>query len=157
MRGPADAAVTIVEYGDFECPYCGRMHGVLQEVLDRHPDVRLVFRHFPLRGLHPMAVPAALTSEAAADAGRFWEMFDLLYDNQRFLGVADLERYAGELGVYAWSDPQEHSARIAADEASGLASGVRGTPTLFINGVRHQGGLDLASIHAAVEEARVSP
>ncbi|WP_327090572.1 Na+/H+ antiporter NhaA [Nonomuraea sp. NBC_01738] len=157
VRGPADAAVTIVEYGDFECPYCGRMHGVLQEVLDRHPDVRLVFRHFPLRGLHPMAVPAALTSEAAADAGRFWEMFDLLYDNQRFLGVADLERYAGELGVYAWSDPQEHSARIAADEASGLASGVRGTPTLFINGVRHQGGLDLASIHAAVEEARVSP
>ncbi|MEV0820772.1 Na+/H+ antiporter NhaA [Nonomuraea rubra] len=156
VRGPANARVTIVEYGDFECPYCGRLHPILEEILRRNPDVRLVFRHFPLRTLHPRAASAALVAEAAADEGRFWEMHDILYDNQRFLTDADLEHYAAELGVVPWSDVAGHVARIGVDEASGRDSGVRGTPTLFVNGVRYEGGHDLDSITRAVEETRES-
>ncbi|WP_157246482.1 Na+/H+ antiporter NhaA [Nonomuraea typhae] len=157
VRGPDDAAVTIVQYGDFECPYCGRLHGALRELLDRSPDVRLVFRHFPLRTMHPRAVAAALVAEAAADAGRFWEMHDILYDNQRYLTDEDLGHYAAELDVQPWKDVPRHRRRIAADERSGHDSGVRGTPTLFVNGVRYQGALDPASIARAVEDARISP
>lgn len=153
IKGPVDAGVTIVQYGDFECPYCGRLHGVVAELLERYPSARFVFRHFPLREMHPHAVAAALVSEAAADRGRFWEMHDILYDNQRFLNDADLTHYADELQVEAWVDVPRHMRRIAADQEGGLASGVRGTPTLFINGVRHQGGLDLASLDRAVRDA----
>ncbi|NJP97153.1 Na+/H+ antiporter NhaA [Nonomuraea sp. FMUSA5-5] len=156
VRGPADARVTLVEYGDFECPYCGRLHPILEEVLRKNPDVRLVFRHFPLRTLHPRANAAAIVAEAAADRGRFWEMHDILYDNQRFLTDADLEHYAAELDVDPWSDVSRHAARIAVDETSGRDSGVRGTPTLFVNGVRYEGGHDLDSITRAVEESRES-
>ncbi|WP_336216488.1 Na+/H+ antiporter NhaA [Nonomuraea sp. LPB2021202275-12-8] len=157
VRGPKKAAVTIVEYGDFECPYCGRLHPVLQTLLQRHKDLRVVFRHFPLRTLHPRAMPAALAAQAAAEAGRFWEMHDTLFDNQRFLTDEDLARYAAELDVDLWSDLRGRTERIARDEASGRASGVRGTPTLFINGVRYQGGLDLNSISRAVDQSRPSP
>ncbi|MBF8187758.1 Na+/H+ antiporter NhaA [Nonomuraea sp. K274] len=157
VRGPADAKVTIVEYGDFECPYCGRLHPILEELRRTHPDVRLVFRHFPLRTLHPRAASAAIVSEAAADEGRFWEMHTMLFDNQRFLTDADLEHYAAELAVEPWSDVPAHVARIARDEESGHASGVRGTPTIFMNGVRYQGPLNRDSISGAVEELRESP
>jgi protein-disulfide isomerase len=157
VRGPENARVTIVEYGDFECPYCGRIHPILEELRKKHRDVRVVFRHFPLRTLHPRAAPAAIVSEAAADRGRFWEMHDILYDNQRFLTDADLEHYAAELNVDPWSDVAGHVSRVALDEASGRDSGVRGTPTLFLNGVRYQGPLDLNSISRAVEELRESP
>lgn len=153
IRGRADAAMTIVQYGDFECPYCGRLRGVMDELLERHPDVRFVFRHFPLREMHPHAVAAALVAEAAADRGRFWEMHDILYDNQRFLTDADLTHYADELQVEAWADVPRHLRRIAADQEGGRAGGVRGTPTLFFNGVRHQGGLDLGSLDRALRES----
>ncbi|NUW30547.1 Na+/H+ antiporter NhaA [Nonomuraea sp. SMC257] len=156
VRGPADAKVTIVEYGDFECPYCGRLEPILDELLRKHPDVRLVFRHFPLRTLHPRAMAAALVSEAAAGKGRFWEMHDVLFANQRFLTDADLGRYAAELDVEPFPDVPAQAARIARDEESGRAGGVRGTPTLFVNGVRYQGGLDLVSITRAVEEQEQS-
>jgi NhaA family Na+:H+ antiporter len=157
VRGPADAKVTIVEYGDFECPYCGRLHPVLEELRKKNPDLRIVFRHFPIRTLHPRANAAAIVAEAAADRGRFWEMHDILYDNQRFLTDADLEHYAAELDVDPWEDVAGHASRIALDEASGRDSGVRGTPTIFLNGRRHQGGLDLNSISRAVEQLRRSP
>jgi Na+/H+ antiporter NhaA len=157
VRGPADAKVTIVEYGDFECPYCGRLHPVLEELRKKNPDLRIVFRHFPIRTLHPRANAAAIVAEAAADRGRFWEMHDILYDNQRFLTDADLEHYAAELDVDPWEDVAGHASRIALDEASGRDSGVRGTPTIFLNGRRHQGGLDLNSISRALEELRRSP
>ncbi|MFG1683918.1 Na+/H+ antiporter NhaA [Nonomuraea sp. NPDC049269] len=156
VRGPADAPVTIVEYGDFECPYCGRLHPILDELLQKNSDVRLVFRHFPLRTIHPRAYPAALLAEAAAKEGRFWEMHDTLYDNQRFLTDTDLARYADELDVEPWSDIPAQAAPITRDEESGRASGVRGTPTLFLNGVRYQGDMDLRSITKAVESARQS-
>lgn len=156
VRGPANARVTIVEYGDFECPYCGRLHPILEEIRRKNPDVRLVFRHYPVRSLHPRATSAAIVAEAAADQGRFWEMHDILYDNQRFLTDADLNHYAAELDVTPWSDVPRHSSRIAADEASGRESGVRGTPTLFLNGIRYEGRHDLGSITRAVEELRQS-
>ncbi|MEQ4720101.1 Na+/H+ antiporter NhaA [Nonomuraea sp. B19D2] len=157
VRGPADAAVTIVEYGDFECPYCGRLHPILEELRTKNPDMRLVFRHYPLPTLHPRATAAAIVSEAAADRGRFWEMHDILFDNQRFLTDADLEHYAAELDVSPWADVSDHTARIARHQESGRDSGVRGTPTLFLNGVRYQGPLDLTSISRAVEDLRESP
>ncbi|MFI9844479.1 Na+/H+ antiporter NhaA [Nonomuraea sp. NPDC051941] len=157
VRGPEDAKITIVEYGDFECPYCGRLHPVLEEILRKNPDVRMVFRHYPIRTLHPRAASAAIVSEAAADQGRFWEMHDILYDNQRFLTDADLEHYAAELGIDPWSDVPGHAARIALHEESGRDGGVRGTPTLFLNGVRHQGGLDEGSISRALDDLRESP
>ncbi|WP_344874269.1 DsbA family protein [Nonomuraea antimicrobica] len=148
--------MTIVEYGDFECPYCGRLHPILEELRRANPDVRLVFRHFPLRTLHPRAASAAIVSEAAADHGRFCEMHDILYDNQRFLTHEDLEHYAAELGIAPWPDVARHVARIAVDEESGRDSGVRGTPTLFLNGHRYEGGHDLASITRAVAELRAA-
>jgi protein-disulfide isomerase len=148
--------MTIVEYGDFECPYCGRLHPILDELLEKNSDVRLVFRHFPLRTIHPRAFPAALVAEAAAREGRFWEMHDTLYDNQRFLTDTDLARYADELDVEPWPDISEQAAPVTRDEESGRASGVRGTPTLFLNGVRYQGDMDLRSITKAVESARQS-
>ncbi|TDD44877.1 Na+/H+ antiporter NhaA [Nonomuraea terrae] len=157
VRGPAKARVTIVEYADFECPYCGRLHPILEEIIRKNPDVRLVFRHFPLRTLHPRAAPAAIVAEAAADADRFWEMHDVLYDNQRFLTDADLEHFAAELAVDPWGDVPRHVERVALDETSGRESGVRGTPTLFLNGRRYQGALDLDSISRALEEIRESP
>ncbi|MEV6040834.1 Na+/H+ antiporter NhaA [Nonomuraea sp. NPDC052116] len=157
VRGPEDAKITIVEYGDFECPYCGRLHPVLEEILRKNPDVRMVFRHYPIRTLHPRATSAAIVSEAAADQGRFWEMHDILYDNQRFLTDADLEHYAAELGIDPWSDVPGHAARIALHEESGRDSGVRGTPTLFLNGVRYQGRLDEGSISRALDDLRESP
>jgi len=157
VRGPADAAVTVVKYGDFECPYCGRLHPILEQLRERNPDVRFVFRHFPLRDMHPRAVPAALVAEAAAQQGRFWEMHDLLYAHQRELGDEDLARYAAELGVDLTVPIAPRSARIARDERSGRASGVRGTPTLFINGVRYSGKLDLAAIGEAIQQARPAP
>ncbi|MFI7224194.1 Na+/H+ antiporter NhaA [Nonomuraea angiospora] len=157
VRGPEDAKITIVEYGDFECPYCGRLHPVLEEIRRKNPDVRMVFRHYPIRTLHPRAASAAIVSEAAADRGRFWEMHDILYDNQRFLTDADLEHYAAELDVDPWSDVPGHAARIALHEESGRDSGVRGTPTLFLNGVRYQGGLDEGSISRALDDLRKSP
>ncbi|MEV4223867.1 Na+/H+ antiporter NhaA [Nonomuraea sp. NPDC049725] len=157
VLGPPDAPVTIVEYGDFECPYCGRLHPVLQELRRRHPDLRIVFRHYPLRTVHPRAVAAALASEGAARGGRFWEMHDLLFRNQRHLTDEDLARYAAGLGVEPWPDVPAQSARVARDEASGHAGGVRGTPTLFVNGLRHQGDFDLESLSEAVDLARPTP
>ncbi|MFI7130384.1 Na+/H+ antiporter NhaA [Nonomuraea sp. NPDC050153] len=157
VRGPEAAKVTIVEYGDFECPYCGRLHPILEEIRQKNPDVRLVFRHYPIRTLHPRAASAAIVSEAAADQGRFWEMHDILYDNQRFLTDADLEHYAAELGIDPWSDVPGHAARIALNEESGRDSGVRGTPTLFLNGVRYQGPLNEGSIGKAVDDLLESP
>ncbi|GAA4535529.1 Na+/H+ antiporter NhaA [Nonomuraea ferruginea] len=154
VRGPADAAVTVVEYGDFECPYCGRLHPILEELRRRRPDVRFVFRHYPLRDMHPRALAAALVAEAAARDGRFWEMHDKLYAAQRALADADLARYAAELKVDLSAPIAARAARIERDERSGRESGVRGTPTLFINGVRYRGRLDLAPIIEAVEKAR---
>ncbi|MFB9531042.1 Na+/H+ antiporter NhaA [Nonomuraea roseola] len=156
-RGPEDAAVTLVEYGDFECPYCGRLYEILERLRERRPDVRMVFRHFPLREMHPRSLPAALAAEAAGEAGRFWEMHDVLYRNQDRLGDAELERYAADLGVRPWIGRDEHLRRIEEDESSGLDSGVRGTPTLFVNGARYTGPLTLEALTRALRDSTPMP
>jgi Na+/H+ antiporter NhaA len=159
IRGRPDAHVTLVEYGDFECPYCGQAEPVVRELLADYGDVRYVWRHLPLTDVHPHAQLAAEASEAAAEQGAFWEMHDLLFDHQDALRRPDLERYARELGldVDRFADAlrtHEYAARVADDVDSADLSGVSGTPTFFINGRRHYGAYDIGSLTAAVHAAK---
>ncbi len=159
IRGPHDAPVTLVEYGDFECPYCGQAEPVVRQLLADFGDVRYVWRHLPLRDVHPQAQLAAEAAEAASDQGAFWEMHDLLLERQDALKPADLVRYAEELGldVERFTDElrrHEHEPRVADDVESADLSGVRGTPTFFVNGLRHHGAYDLDALTEAVRLAR---
>ena len=159
IRGPADAPVTVLEYGDFECPFCGQAEPVVRELLREHGDVGYVWRHLPLNDVHPNAQLAAEAAEAAAEQGAFWEMHDLLLDRQDALGFRDLLGYARELGldVERFEDDlrtRTGSARIAQDVDSADLSAVSGTPTFFINGLRHYGAYDIATLSAAVKAAR---
>ncbi|XVQ14893.1 Na+/H+ antiporter NhaA [Spirillospora sp. CA-255316] len=154
LLGPADAPVTLIEYGDFECPYCGRAEEAIRQVRERYGDrLRFVFRHFPLREVHPHAVSAAVVAEAAADQGRFWEMHDVLFANQLALTDIDLTAYGERLGVNAWADLDHHRARVNSDREGGERSGVAGTPTFFVNGRRHEGPHDAAGLSAAIDAA----
>ncbi|MEA2311308.1 MAG: hypothetical protein QOE28_1276 [Solirubrobacteraceae bacterium] len=159
-RGSADASVTLVEYGDFECPYCGQAEVVVRELFEAcDENLRYVFRHLPLSDVHPHAQLAAEAAEAAGAQGRFWPMHDLLLAHQDALSARDLHRYADELGLDLdrfSSDLRQrrHAARVSADVASADASGVSGTPTFFINGRRHHGVYDVATLTRAVAAAR---
>ncbi len=161
-RGPKDAPVTLVKYGDYECPYCGQAHPDLKKLQERAGEqVRFVFRHFPLDSVHPRARRAAQAAEAAAAQGRFWKMHDLLYENQGELGEEDLMRYAAELGLDLQQFEKDlvndhHAWRIEEDRLGGNRAGVKGTPTFFVNGVRYTGPIDLDRLLAAVEEAASS-
>jgi diadenylate cyclase len=158
-RGPKDAPVTLVQYGDYECPYCGQAHPVLKELEERADErLRFVFRHFPLDSVHPHARRAAQAAEAAAAQDRFWEMHDLLYESQGELGEEDLMRYAAELGLDLRRFEKDlandhHAWRIEENRLGGNHAGVEGTPTFFVNGVRYTGPIDLDGLLAAVEEA----
>jgi Na+/H+ antiporter NhaA len=158
-RGPEDAPVTLVEYGDFECPYCGQAERIVRELLADFGDLRYVWRHLPLNDVHPHAQLAAEASEAAASQGRFWDMYDTLLSHQDALTVRDLFRYADELGLDG-ERFREHlrrrkaTPRIAEDVESADASGVSGTPTFFINDRRHYGAYDAATLSTAVRAAR---
>ena len=159
VRGPDRAPVTLVEYGDFECPYCGRAEPVVRELLADYGDLRYVWRHLPLTDVHPHALLAAEGAEAAALQGSFWEMHDQLLDRQDALTAKDLIRYAAELGLDAerfTRDLRDHAgeAKIAADVDSADLSGVSGTPTFFINGRRHHGAYDISTLSDAVRAAR---
>ncbi|MBO2464743.1 Na+/H+ antiporter NhaA [Actinomadura violacea] len=159
VRGPERAPVTVVEYGDFECPYCGQAEPVIRELLAGQGDVRYVWRHLPLTDVHPQARLAAQAAEAAAEQDAFWDMHDLLFRHQDALQPKDLVRYAGDLGldVPRFRDDLRRSAgsaRIAEDVDSADLSGVSGTPTFFVNGRRHQGAYDLESLQYAVRIAR---
>jgi protein-disulfide isomerase len=158
LRGRRDAPVTIVEYADVECPYCGRVEPVLSELLAQRDDVRLVYRHFPLVEVHPHAYSAALALEAAAESGRFWELHDLLLADQERLGRRRLAECAEQLGLAPESllrpASERYDQRVRDDFDSGVASGVEGTPALFVDGVRFEGGPSLARVTAAVERAR---
>jgi Na+/H+ antiporter NhaA len=159
IRGPHDATVTVVEYGDFECPYCGRAEPALRNVLGDDADVRFVWRHLPLTDVHPRAQLAAQAAEAAGAQGSFWEMHDLLLAHQDHLLKPDLLAYAEQLGL----DPRKfqthlssrgHLARIAQDVESADLSGVSGTPTFFVNGRRQYGAFDHVALTASVAAAR---
>jgi Na+/H+ antiporter NhaA len=160
VRGPDDAPVTLVEYGDFECPYCGQAEQVIRELLASFgDDVRYVWRHLPLNDVHPEAQLAAEASEAAAAQGRFWEMFEKLLGHQDALAPDDLVRYAGELGLDADRVARElgervHAPRVTEDVRSADESGVSGTPTFFINGRRHYGVYDIDTLSDAVRAAK---
>ena len=157
--GPATAPVTLVEYGDFECPFCGRAYPELKQVLRRvGGTVRFVFRHFPLSEEHPHAQHAAEVAEAAAAQGKFWEMHDLLYQRQAALADEDLVRYARELGldverVRRELDAHVHAPRVKQDVVGGIASGVTGTPRFFINGRPHEEPGDAKTLAAALRRA----
>jgi Na+/H+ antiporter NhaA len=158
IRGPLDAPVTVVEYGDFECPYCGRAEPAVRELLSDFGDVRYVWRHLPLTDVHPHAQLTAEASEAAADQGAFWEMHDLLLEHQDALRPPDLISYAERLGLDVarfTEDLQEHvgANRIAQDVEGADLSGVAGTPTFFVNGRRHHGAYDLGALSQAVRAA----
>ena len=159
-RGPEDAPVTLLEYGDYECPYCGQAEVVIRELLESFgDDLRYVWRHLPLNDVHPDAQMAAEAAEAAADQGAFWEMHDKLLQHQAELAPPDLNRFAEELGLDVerfWDELRRrvHDPRLAEDVASADASGVAGTPTFFINGRRHQGPYDIATLTEAVRAAR---
>jgi Na+/H+ antiporter NhaA len=159
IRGPIEAPVTVVEYGDFECPYCGQAEPFVRELLREMGDVRYAWRHLPLNDVHPQAQLAAEAAEAAAEQDAFWEMHDLLLDHQDALLPADLIGYAEQLGLdieFFSSQLREHAGanRVAEDVNSADLSGVSGTPTFFINGRRHYGAYDTATLAAAVRAAR---
>jgi protein-disulfide isomerase len=158
IRGPIDAPVTVVEYGDFECPYCGQAEPFVRELLRDFSDVRYVWRHLPLNDVHPRAQLAAEAAEAAAAQGAFWEMHDVLLEHQGALAPSDLVGYAEQLGLDLERFRHELSenagaGRIADDIDSADLSGVSGTPTFFINGRRHYGAYDTAALSAAVQAA----
>jgi protein-disulfide isomerase len=162
IQGPADAPVTLLEYGDYECPYCGAAYPIVKEVQARMGHrLRFVFRNFPISTSHPHAEQAAEAAEAAAAQGRFWEMHDLLYENQRRLGDQDLRGYAGTLGLDVETFDEElaehvYAARVREDFMSGVRSGVNGTPAFYINGARHDDSYDIETLHAALEQAAAS-
>jgi protein-disulfide isomerase len=158
LRGPEKAPVTVVEYGDFECPYCGQAEPAVRELLRDFGDVRYVWRHLPLRDVHPEAELAAEAAEAAARQGAFWEMHDRLFDHQDALSARDLIGHAAALGLdterFA-ADLRKHVgvAHVNQDVDSADLSGVSGTPTFFINGKRHYGAYDIESLSRAVKLA----
>ncbi len=159
VRGPGEAVVTLVEYGDLECPYCGRAESVIRELLSDFGDLRYVWRHLPLNDVHPNAQLAAEASEAAADQGKFWEMHDTLLAHQENLSLKAILGYAHELELDIDSF-REHlrkrkgAPRISEDVESADESGVSGTPTFFINGHRHQDAYDVDTLSKAVRLAR---
>ena len=161
VQGPPDAPATLIEYGDYECPYCGLAHRIVKEV-QRHLGLglRVAYRHFPLFELHPHALAAAEAAEAAGAQGKFWEMHDVLFESQQALAPPDLVRYAEDVGLDMKRFVNELAAHIHEktmwdDFIGGVRSGVSGTPTFFTDGVRHVGPWDADSlIEALSAEAR---
>lgn len=152
VYGAADAPTTITEYGDFECPYCGAAKPVLRKLIDGSGGaVRLVYRHFPVFAKHPFALTAALAAEASGD--KFWPMHDLLFAHQDRLTDADLAVYAKTAGVegeVTGDAAQAHREAVEADYNAGIEAGVRGTPTLFVNGRLYQGRVELDALRGAL-------
>lgn len=159
-RGPADAPVTLVVYGDFECPFCGALHSTVAQLRDQFGDaLRVVFRHFPMGTMHPHARSAAKAAEAAAlqDRAAFWELHDLMYANQGALTDSDLVGYAERIGLdverfRADFGSEEVDQRIQEDFISGARSGVNGTPTIFVEGERYDGPHTVQMLGAAIAQ-----
>lgn len=159
IRGSASAPVTLVEYGDYQCPYCGMANPIVDEIRRELGDgLRFVFRNFPLTEVHPHAEHAAEIAEAAGAHHKFWEMHDILYAHQDALDDHHLAEYAASLGLPASEvsralGQHAYSDRVREDFMSGVRSGVNGTPTFFINGVRHDGSFERDTLLAAIAEA----
>ena len=157
VLGPSNAPVTLIEYGDYECPHCAAAHPVVKLVLEHFGDsIRFVFRHFPLSQVHPNAEPAAESAEYCGAYGRFWEMHDSLYENQEQLGLPLLFALAGALGLSEASLREAlvngtYADKVKSDFLGGVHSGVNGTPSFFINGRRHDGSYAFGDFVSAVE------
>ncbi len=158
--GPADAPVTLVEYGDYQCPYCAAARPVLEELVERAAGkARLVFRHYPLDSVHPLAQRAAEAAEAAGAQGRFWEMHDRLFSHQERLQLDDILGDAQAIGLDVERFAEDlrdgvHAPAVQADVESAEHSGVQGTPTFFIGDERHTGPYDAATLARRLEAAR---
>ena len=157
ILGPTSANVTLVEYGEFECPHCGRAHFHLKALRELLPelDARFVFRHFARDRVHPYSVKAAVAAEAAGSQGRFWEMHDHLFEHQHALDLEDLERHAGAVGLDVDRFMRDmfdkpHLEVVLAHGRGAIRSGVMGTPTFFLNGVRYDGGYELDAFIDAI-------
>ena len=158
VRGRADAPVTLVEYGDFQCPYCGEAYPVVRALQERFGDqLRFVFRHMPLPDLHPRAPFAAEAAEAASAQDRFWEMHDRLFEHRLELDDSDLREHAEAIGV---ADSERfdaelrdgvHAARVEEDYRSGAESGVPSTPRFFVNGMIHLGSASFGELGEAID------
>jgi protein-disulfide isomerase len=159
VQGTASARVTLVEYGDYECPYCGTVYPIIKQLQQHFGEaLRFVFRNFPLNQVHRHAEHAAEAAEAAGAAGKFWPMHDILFEHQSALADRDLLTYAEAVGVdsrvvaEAWAT-QAYTERVKEDFTSGVKSGVNGTPTFFINGSRYDGGHDFDALRDALSGA----
>jgi protein-disulfide isomerase len=159
IKGNPNAPVQLVEYGDFQCPHCGAAHPIIKEI-EKHfgENLSFVFRHFPLSESHPMAFAAAIASEAAANQGKFWEMHDLIYENQRNLSHATLLSMAIDLEIDKGTfqkdiQNQELADKVETDFESGIVSGVNGTPTFYINGIQHFGTFEYQVLVKAINDA----
>lgn len=158
-QGPENAPVTLVEYGDYQCPYCGDAYAVVKQIQEQMGEkLRFVFRNFPLTQAHPHAQHAAEAAEIAGTQGRFWEMHDALYEHQKSLDDRFLTQYAQTLGLDAATLEDgltngTQAERVREDFLSGVKSGVNGTPTFFINGQRYEGAFDADSLLATLQEA----
>jgi protein-disulfide isomerase len=159
LQGPADAILTLVEYGDYECPHCGRAHPIVQEVQRRlGSKLRFAFRNFPLGEIHPHAQHAAEAAEAAGAQGLFWEMHDTIFEHQQALDDRHLLQYAKDIGADEQRFRSElashaHAARVREDFLSGIRSGVNGTPTFFVNGIRHDSPWDTDTLIEALQRS----
>lgn len=157
IQGPDNAPVTLVEYGDYQCPYCGKAHPIVTALRRRFEDkLRFVFRHFPLTEIHPLAESAAETAEFAGVQGRFWEMHGALYEHQDQLGYPMFVALSKALGLSLEElrdalGNHTYASKIQRDVISGVRSGVKGTPTFFINGQRHDAGYGFSHLAAAIE------
>ena len=157
-RGPRSAAIWLVEYGDFECPYCRAAEPTVAGLMEALGDqLSVTFRHFPMTEVHPHGQHAAEVAEAAAAQGKFWEMHDMLFANQNALDDASLVKHAADLGLDAERvgrelESHEHAGRIEEDRRSALASGVRGTPSFYIDGTRYEGSVALRQMLDAIRE-----
>jgi protein-disulfide isomerase len=158
IRGPINAPITLVEYGDYECPHCGMAHPIVEAVREHFGDqLRFVFRHFPLTAIHPLAEPAAETAEYAGAHGLFWEMHDGIYANQDRLGLPLLFVLAGQLGLSEEGlrdalATRKYAPKPQNDFLGGVRSGVNGTPTFFINGRRHDGSYAFEDLVMAINQ-----
>jgi len=159
VQGPDNAPVTLLEYGDYQCSYCGDLYPVLKDVQKQMgKSLRFVFRNFPITSIHPQAFVAAEAAEAAAGQGKFWQMHDRLYENQFDLSAESIAIYAEQVGLdmerfVREVNDQTYAKRIKHDFQGGVMSGVNGTPSLFINGERYDGDRDVRSIVAALKAA----
>lgn len=162
-QGGSPAAVTLVEYGDYQCPHCGHAYPIVKQVQEIFGDrLKFVFRNFPLRNIHPLAVPAAIASEAAARQDRFWEMHDAIFENQGQLHGNSFRLLAEGLGMDLRQFENDCNdagiiEKVDNDFEGGILSGVNGTPTFFINGTRYNGNYDVSELSGAIQEILLNP